>query len=60
MPHLMEISYRLKGGELHTFTKSFADGPDLNIVFEGKVVGSFDLAHLDFLVVEALKEQVNG
>jgi hypothetical protein len=60
MSELMEVTYRCKGGSLHTFTKSFADGPDLKIVFDGKVIGSFDLVHLDFFTIKALKEQDNG
>jgi hypothetical protein len=51
------LKYRLKGGELHKFSHSIEDTQEVNILFGNKIIGSFDPAHLEFINIEALKEQ---
>ena len=52
---MLEITYRLKGGELHAFTQSIEDRSEVKIVFGDKIIGSFDPEHLEFIIISALK-----
>jgi hypothetical protein len=54
---MMKITYRLKGGELHKFTQAIEGAQEVSILFGNKIIGSFDPAHLEFITIEALKEQ---